>query len=394
MDFVGKRNWFFLMSFLVIVPGIVFLIIAPGLKGGIDFTGGSTITLEFLIPVEQEDLRLELARRDQPDAIVQKMDDRTFFVRTRELKQKEKDDLVEALETELGIPPGVEVLSFDDEPASDSNGGSSLTLSFAKRVSQQDIEAELITRGHSDATVGANDGDIYVVRTRRLGERERNELVAGLESALSPSVDVLSFDLVSPAVARQTVVNAFWAVLAASVGIFFYLWWAFRSVPSPFRYGTAALIALLHDSLIVVGIFAIAGELLNVEVNTMFLIALLTIIGYSVNDTIVVFDRLRENILLYPNRTLVANANISISQSLGRSLNTSLTLLFTLLALLLFGGETIRVFLWVLLIGVVAGTYSSVGIATNVLVLWESGDLGRIFRRIRPSREPSHASGD
>ena len=133
------------------------------------------------------------------------------------------------------------------------------------------------------------------------------------------------------------------------------------------------------------GVFAILGVLLDVEVNTMFLIALLTVIGYSVNDTIVVFDRLRENVVNYPNRTLRVNANVSVSQSLSRSLNTSLTLLFTLLALLLFGGPTIRNFLWVLLIGVVVGTYSSVAIATPALMVWEEGDIRRIFRRLRPS---------
>ena len=112
----------------------------------------------------------------------------------------------------------------------------------------------------------------------------------------------------------------------------------------------------------------------------MFLIALLTIIGYSVNDTIVVFDRLRENVLNYPNRTLKENANLSISQSLGRSLNTSLTLFFTLLALLLFGGQTLKNFLWVLIIGVGVGTYSSIAIATPLLLVWEEGDLVRIFK--------------
>ena len=122
----------------------------------------------------------------------------------------------------------------------------------------------------------------------------------------------------------------------------------------------------------------------------MFLIALLTVIGYSVNDTIVIFDRIRENILLYPNRSLNTNANLSISESLGRSMNTSLTLLFTLLALLLFGGPTIQVFLWVLVIGVVIGTYSSIGIATAALVTWESGDIGRLFGRLfRRHRSPT-----
>ena len=171
-----------------------------------------------------------------------------------------------------------------------------------------------------------------------------------------------------------------WAVIAAAVGIFLYVWWAFRNVPSPLRYGTAAIVALLHDALVVIGVFAALGFIFDVEVNTMFLIALLTIIGYSVNDTIVVFDRLRENVLNYPNRTLKENANLSISQSLGRSLNTSLTLFFTLLALLLFGGQTLKNFLWVLIIGVGVGTYSSIAIATPLLLVWEEGDLVRIFK--------------
>ena len=303
MDFMSKRNWFFLLSLLVIAPGIVFLVIGGGLKPGIDFTGGSTTTLEFTADVDQSDLRQDLALQGHPDAIVQKIADRTFFVRTKELQEEEKNAMVESLESRLS-PEGVQVLAFD---------------------------------------------------------------------------------LVSPVVATETVVNAFWAVLAAAVGIFFYVWWAFRSVPSPFRYGTAAIIALLHDAMVVVGIFAMLGVLFDIEVNTMFLIALLTVIGYSVNDTIVVFDRLRENVLLYPNRTLAMNANLSISETLGRSLNTSLTLLLTLGALLLFGGPTIRNFLWVLLIGVIAGTYSSLAIATPFLVVWESGTFGRFFRRIRPA---------
>ena len=153
-------------------------------------------------------------------------------------------------------------------------------------------------------------------------------------------------------------------------------------MPSPFRYGTAAIIALVHDSVIVIGVFAILGELFEVEVNTFFLFAVVTVIGYSVNDTIVVFDRLRENVLLYPNRGFAEVVNLSIAETMGRSLNTSLTLLFTLLALLLFGGSTLRTFLLVLVVGVIAGTYSSIGVATGVLVSWEYGDFGRLWRRV------------
>ena len=306
MDFVGKRIWFFLLSAIILLPGVVFLIIAPGLKPGIDFTGGSSVMFEVSDTVTQETLRGVMTDLGHPDSVIQKMDDRTFFIRTKELNDEEK-----------------------------------------------------------------------------------NNVIAEIQRQASPGgVELLAFDLVSPVVAAETVLNAFYAVLAAAVGIFLYLWWAFRNVPSPFRYGLAAIVALVHDSMIVIGVFAILGELADIEVNTMFLVAILTVIGYSVNDTIVVFDRLRENIILNPNRTLSQNANISIMESMGRSLNTSLTLLFTLLALMLVGGETIRIFLWVLIIGVIAGTYSSIGIATPMLVVWESGAVGRFFLRLL-GRSPS-----
>lgn len=307
MDFVGKRKWFFAVSALVLLPGVIFLIIAPGLKPGIDFTGGSSMTFAVVDEVSQDSLRSVMTDLGHPDSVIQRMDDTTYFVRTKELSNEERDEIIE-----------------------------------------------------------------------------------GVEGQLSPGgVDILSFDLVSPVVAAETVLNAFYAVVAAAVGIFLYLWWAFRNVPSPFRYGAAAVVALVHDTMVVIGIFAVLGVLADIEVNTMFLVATLTVIGYSVNDTIVVFDRLRENILLYPNRALERNANVSIMESMGRSLNTSLTLLFTLLALLFVGGETIRVFLWVLIIGVIAGTYSSIGIATPLLIVWETGSFGRIFGRFRRGSSPA-----
>ncbi len=300
MDFARKRGWFFLVSLVAIVPGVVFFILAPGLKTGIDFTGGTTLNLQFDQRVEQEALRLQVEELGYTGATIQQLGDDSFFIRTPELADAERKELLDVLQANLS-PDGVEVLSAD---------------------------------------------------------------------------------LVSPVVASETVTNALWAVLAAAVLIFIYIWWAFRNVPSPFRYGTAAIVALVHDTVIVIGVFAILGELLDIEVNTFFLFAIVTVIGYSVNDTIVVFDKVRENVLLYPNRDFTEVVNLSISETMGRSLNTSLTLLFTLLALLLFGGSTIRTFLLVLVVGVVAGTYSSIGIASQVLVAWESGDFGRVWRRI------------
>ena len=301
MDFVGKRFWFFIISLLVIAPGIVFLILAPGLRPGIDFTGGSSMTLRFSDEsnINQQQVRDQLTTLGYQEATVQNLGENSFFIRTKELNEEDKDTLVTNITTSL------------------------------------DEGAENVLQG---------------------------------------------FDLVSPIVAQETVMNALWAILAAAVGIFIYIWWAFRNVPSPFRYGLAAIVALIHDTIIVIGIFAILGELMQTEVNTMFLIALLTVIGYSVNDTIVVFDRIRENVLIYSNRAFPEIVNLSISETIGRSLNTSFTLVITLIALVLFGGATIREFLFVLLIGVVVGTYSSIAIASQVLVSWDQRSISIPFR--------------
>jgi preprotein translocase subunit SecF len=282
------------------------------------------------------------------------------------------------------VPGVIFLILFWLKPGIDFTGGSEMKLRFADDVKQSDLRVELADQGHPDARVQIAD-DLYLIHTKELTEGEKGELVEALKDALSPNgIEDLAFDFVSPVVASETVTAAMWAVLAAVVGIFFYVWWAFRNVPSPFRYGTAAIVALAHDALIVMGIFAILGQVADIEVNTMFLIALLTVIGYSVNDTIVVFDRVRENVQIYPNRELSDIVNISISESLGRSLNTSLTLLFTLMAMILFGGPTIRAFLLVLVIGVISGTYSSIGIASQLVVSWEEGDFGRLYRRLSP----------
>lgn len=202
MNIAAKRGWCFLISAILLIPGIVFLIIAPGLNPGIDFTGGSTMTVKFADPTEQQEIRTSLESLNVSDATVQNFGENTFFIRTKELSESEKDELLSKLEMEVS-PNGY---------------------------------------------------------------------------------DVLSFDIVSPLVAQETIVAAFWALFAAAIGIFFYVWWAFRNIPKPFRYGTAAIIALLHDAGVIIGIFAILGFVADVEVNTMFLIALLTVIGYSVND--------------------------------------------------------------------------------------------------------------
>ena len=214
---------------------------------------------------------------------------------------------------------------------------------------------------------------------------ERGEIEQALEARFGP-FEVLEFASVSAVVSKQAVRNASVAVVVAALFIMGYVVFAFSSVPRPFRYAAAAIIALAHDVIIVLGAFSLFGKLFGTEINLMFVTGLLTIIGFSVHDTIVVFDRIRENVRLAPTARFAENVNAALIQTLGRSLNTSVTLLFTILALLWLGGTTIQAFLLVLLVGVVAGAYSSIAIAAQVLVAWEEGDVPRLFARFRRRR--------
>ncbi len=190
--------------------------------------------------------------------------------------------------------------------------------------------------------------------------------------------------VVSGSVASETTRNAVLAVLAASVLILLYIWFAFRKVDRPWRYGTSAIIALLHDVLVVLGVFSILGWLIGFQIDALFITALLTVVGFSVHDTIVVFDRIRENMQRRTSETFDQVVDASLVQTMARSLNTSLTVIFTLSALTLFGGETIRPFTLALLVGIISGTYSSIFNASMVLVMWDKGELSlRRFRRDR-----------
>jgi len=195
----------------------------------------------------------------------------------------------------------------------------------------------------------------------------------------------LSTAEVSGSVASETTRNAFLAVLAASGFILLWIWFSFRKVDRPWRYGTSAIVALLHDVLVVLGVFSILGWLVGLQIDALFITALLTVVGFSVHDTIVVFDRIRENMQRRTSETFDQVVNASLVQTMARSLNTSLTVIFTLSALTLFGGSTIRPFTLALLIGIISGTYSSIFNASMVLVMWDKGELNvrRFFRRDR-----------
>jgi SecD/SecF fusion protein len=321
LDFVGNRWWFYAFSLLLLVPGAISLMIPPRLQPGIEFTSGTTFTIDFEEDVSQEDLRDAMADLGHPEARIQGTSDGDFLVRTEEL------------EGSTSIPPV--------GPAPPS---------------------------------------------------ERDEIEAGLEEQFG-AFEILNFETVSEVVSEEIGRNAAIAVAAASVAILGYITLAFRSVPKPLHFGAAAVIALAHDALLVIGVFSILGKAFDTEINTLFITGLLTVIGFSVHDSIVVFDRIRENLERRPGEDLGRIVNDSLLETVGRSITTSLTVVLTILSMLLLGGEAIREFLLVLLIGIISGTYSSVFVASQLLVSFDRGDFtGWLPRRGEAPREEPAAS--
>jgi SecD/SecF fusion protein len=296
-DFVNRRLWYFLLSAIIIIPGVISLAVF-GLKPGVDFQSGTSMTLHFSQPVEQGQLRQILT--DQ---------------------------------------------------------------------------------GFSDAVVQHTSGGDFLVRTETMSSDQRAKLVSAMEDSLGSQVTVSDFYSVSPIIAGETARNAVIAVIVAAIGILLYITWAFRKMPKPFRWGACAVAALIHDVLLLLGVFSILGLTANVEIDALFLTGMLTVVGYSVHDTIVVFDRIRENVRRGISRDFPMVVNSSILETLSRSINTAMTVLFVAVALFLFGGVTIRYFILVLLIGILTGTYSSIFNASQLLVVWDTGKWGTLFSK-------------
>ncbi|UCF60714.1 MAG: protein translocase subunit SecF [Anaerolineaceae bacterium] len=301
LNIVGRRYWYFGLSLLVIIPGMVALGLW-GLPLAIDFTGGSLLEVRF----------------------------------------------------DSGDPPApAEVVDLYEE------------LEIGDALVQSAGTADIIAR------------------SKPIDEGTKTTILSEMEERFGGPITVLRFDSVGPSVGAEVAQRAVGAVGLAAIGILAYITYAFRGVPHAFRYGFAAIIAMLHDVAVVVGVEAIFGHFLGWEVDALFLTALLTVIGFSVHDSIVVFDRIRENQRIYRRLDFETLVNHSIVQTLDRSINTQLTVMLTLLALFLFGGVTTRHFVAILLIGVFSGTYSSIFNAAPILVVWENREWRWWFRRNR-----------
>ncbi len=289
-DIVGKRKIWFILSGLVIIPGVI-AIIAGGLHLGIDFTGGSLIRIAY------------------PE----------------------------------GRPPVTEI---------------------ADTVSTFEVGTPVVQPlGDTEVTI----------RIKNIDQETYNSIISSLNEARGP-IEEQAFESIGPTVGQELRQKAIVAIILVLVFIILYISFAFRKAGSrivkSWVYGLGALIALFHDLLVVIGVFAILGWFLKVEIDALFITALLTVLGFSVHDTIVVYDRVREQMKRHPNESFPRIVNMSVNETLIRSINTSLTTLLVLFALYLFGGDSIRYFILALIIGIAAGTYSSIYIASPLLVIW------------------------
>ncbi len=271
------------------------------------------------------------------------------------------------------LPGVVSLVMFGLKPSIDFSGGTMLEIKAPENTKDQ-ISKVLSSEKIEIASVQQTGTGTYLFRTKAIDNTQKDKLTVALQKDLKGS-DITRFETVGPVIGKELTMKALQSVGLASLAIIIYIAYAFRTIPAPYtswKFGVSAVVALLHDVLVVVGIFSILGHFFKVEVDSLFVTALLTVIGFSVHDTIVVFDRIRENLSRLPAKTSFSDVvDTSIWQTMGRSLMTSLTVLFTLLALILFGGESIRWFVVALFIGVFAGTYSSIFNAAPLLVLWE-----------------------
>ncbi|MFC2052498.1 protein translocase subunit SecF [Chloroflexota bacterium] len=274
----------------------------------------------------------------------------------------------------------ISLATFGLKAGIEFSSGSLMTVRFEQEVGQGELESELASLGYTNAIVQHSGEGDFLIRLPELSSQAKTALEAGLANRFG-TLNVGEFDAVSPIIAAETTRNAGIAVAVAAIGILLYITWAFHRMPNPLRYGTCAIVALVHDALVAVGVFSIIGGILGWEINLMFVTGILAVIGYSVNNTVVVFDRIRENLMRDAKAGFEMVVNNSLVETLSRSLNTALTTLFVSVALLLFVGATIQNFAVVLVVGIVAGTYSSLFISPPLLVVWRKGEWGRFILR-------------
>ncbi|HET7181424.1 MAG TPA: protein translocase subunit SecF [Candidatus Limnocylindrales bacterium] len=380
-DIVGKRNWFFAFSLLITIPGLIFILLTPitngaeGLKFSIDYTGGTEWSIKFEDPnVTADQVRTELAALGQEDAQVTRTGSGFLDIRMSKLDLRDVEPAPTAGPTDEPTPSP---LPSGQTPAPTGTPPPTATPEPTPTPAPTGTPNPGASPG---PTASAAPGAGAIPTQGEIGA-----IATGLQAKFGPIAEQAKLSSIGAVVSSDLIQQAFLLIIIGALGILGWITLRFRDV----KFGVTALVALLHDVIVVLGIFAMLGTLFGVKVDGLFVTAMLTVIGFSVHDTIVVFDRVRENRARHAGEPFSAVVNHSILQTFGRSITTSFTVALTLATLLLFGGSATQEFVLALLIGIISGTYSSIFNAAPLLVVWhewEDRRLGRLQTPAKPSR--------
>ncbi len=369
-DIVGKRNWFFLFSAIVTIPGLIFILLTPlsngqaGLKFSIDYTGGTEWSIRFAdANVSAEEVHDELIALGQEEATVTRTG-RGFL-----------DIRMTGVEVVEPPQPTAEPTASPSAQPSPTAAPVGPVTSLAPAPSPTPSPTPAPS---ASVEPSASPGPSDPIPT----EGEIGRIATALQAKFGPIAEQAKLSSIGAVVSSDLIQQAVILILIGSVGILLWITLRFRDV----KFGVTALVALLHDVIVIVGIFAILGTFFNIKIDGLFVTAMLTVIGFSVHDTIVVFDRVRENRARHAGEPFAEIVNHSILQTFGRSITTSFTVALTLTALLLFGGSATQEFVLALLLGIVSGTYSSIFNAAPLLVVWQEWEDRRKGRLAAPTR--------
>jgi preprotein translocase subunit SecF len=335
LNIIQNRKVYFIISGLLCLASIVSLAIW-GLNFGIDFTGGALMEIEFSqTRLSSQEIRKALTDLDLGNINIQESEGKRVILRMKNIDEVMHQKVLSKLNVASAFRPANSPLS---------------------EVSKEQKSVESVTQSVQSLTTSAqsvNDQRNLITESR--------------------------YESIGPIIGQELKTKTLWAIALTVIAILIYIAWAFRKAAkisyttgvASWKYGLGAIIALCHDILIVTGFFSIFGHFKGIEVDILFVTALLTILGYSVNDTIVVYDRTRENLHKYSHQDFETTVNQSINQTIVRSINTSLTVFLILLAIFFFGGTSIKHFVLALILGVFLGSYSSIFIASALLVVWQ-----------------------
>jgi len=394
-DIIGKRNWFFALSLAVTIPGLIFILLGPitggkvGLQFAIDFTGGTVWTIRFKDETVTPQAVKDVFTAQGLEASVTETGTNFMEIRTRVATLAAPEPTPtppptlapSAASSAAGSASPAVIAAPSAAPSASASAAPSASPAPSATPAPSGTPAPsasaAASASPSPSASPAAGGVLPTAGT--LGA-----IRVALENALGPIAEQRSLSTVGAVVSSDLITQALILILFGAIGIMAWITYRFRD----FRMGVTALIALLHDVLVVVGLFAIFGTFFGLQIDSLFVTAMLTIIGFSVHDTIVVFDRVRENRSRHVGEPFDRIVNHSLLQTFGRSITTSLTVVITLTALLLFAGDAIGTFVLALLLGIISGTYSSIFNASPLLVVWHNWDDRKREREIaaRPSR--------